>query len=82
MNHHFGILQQGIESIAVIGQGAAWNVAGQKRKWRRSKVQQREEEDLNCGENRSGVGVQLYIVLMREAQDEAVAGEEPCPEKQ
>src|SRR5580692_7913556 len=77
MDHHLGILEKGVEAVAVVGNGAA-----QKRKRRRGEVDDGEKEDLDGGEYGSGVGVELDVDLVGEAQDETEGGEQPCPEQQ
>ena len=77
VNDHLRILEEGIEAVAVVG-----NCALQQRKWRGGKVQDREEEDLDAGHDGAGVGVELDVGFVGEAEDEAVNAEQPGPEKQ
>ncbi len=49
---------------------------------RRGEVEDGEEEDLDAGEDGSGVGEELDVGFVGEAEDEAVGGEEPGPEEE
>ena len=62
MNHHLRILEQRIEAVAVVGNGAF-----HQREGRGGKVEHGEEKDLDSGENRSGVGVELHTGRRRPA---------------
>ena len=77
MNHHLGILEERIEAVAVGGDGA-----GIERKRRRGEAQDRKEEDLNAGQDRAGVGVELDVGLVAQAQHKAVHAQQPRPEQQ
>ena len=77
MDDHLGILQQGIEAVAVVRDGAF-----HEREGGRGEVEDGKEEDLNRGEDRARVGVQLYVELMGKPQDKSIAAEQPCPEQQ
>jgi len=47
MNHHLGILEEGIEAISVLRDGAA--IESERR---RGEVEDKEEEELDTGEGR------------------------------
>ena len=78
VDHHLGILQQRIEAGAVGGTDAA----GDERERRRREVDQQQEEDLDAGEDRRGVGGELDVDLVADAEDESVGGEQQRPEQQ
>jgi hypothetical protein len=67
MDHHLRVLKERIEAVAVVGNGAVV-----EREGRGGEVENGEEEDLNSGENRSGVGVELDVGFVGEAEDETV----------
>jgi hypothetical protein len=48
----------------------------------RGEVDDREEEDLDAGEDGAGVGVELDVGLVGEAEHEAVGAEQPGPEEE
>ena len=77
VDDHLRVLEEGIESVAVV-----WEGAGVKREGRGGEVEDGEEEDLNACENGSGVGVELDVALVGEAEYEAEGGEEPGPEEE
>src|ERR1035438_3212437 len=77
MDDHLRILEKGIKAIAVLGNGAL-----QERERRRGEVDDGEEEDLHGGENRSGVGVELDVGFVGEAEYESVGAEQPCTQEQ
>ena len=47
-----------------------------------AKFEQQKEEDLDGREDGRRVGVQRDVDLVAQAQDEAVGGEQPCPEQE
>jgi hypothetical protein len=77
MNHHLRVLEQWIQAVAVV-----WNGAPIQREGRRCKVQYQQEEDLNPGQNGASIRVELHICFVGEAKDEAVGSQQPCPQEQ
>jgi hypothetical protein len=82
MNHHFRVLEQGIESVAVGRNRPASHIAREQRERGRGKNQHREEEHLYAGQNRARVCVELDIRLVGQAENEAVGSQQPRPQKQ
>ena len=78
MNNHLGVLKQRIETEAVCRSDAA----GNEGEGLGDEVDQQEEEDLHAGEDGGGVGVEGDVGFVAKAKDEAVGGEQPCPEQQ
>ncbi len=78
VDDHLGILQQRIEAVAVGGNDAA----GDEREGRGRDVDQQQEEDLDAGEDGRGVGGELDVDFVADAEDESVSGEEKGPQQQ
>ncbi len=77
MNHHLRILQQRIQSEPV-----GRRLALYQGKWRRGKIQQQQEEDLDAGQDGGGVSGKGDVDLMPEPEHEAVGGQQPGPKQQ
>ena len=77
MDHHLRVLEQRIKAVAIAG-----NDALIERKGRRGKVQDGQEEDLDSRHNRPGIGVEFYVVFVRQPQDESIRSEQPGPQQQ
>jgi len=77
MDDHLGVLEEGIEAVAVVRERSVVHGEG-----RRGEVEDGEEEDLDAGEDSSGVGEELDVGFVGEAEDEAVGGEKPGPEEE
>src|SRR5262249_30002469 len=77
MDHHLGILQQRVEAGAV-GRNAAL-LEGERM---RSEVQNRQEEDLNGGDDHGRISEKSLVSAMTQAQNESVAAEKQRQEKQ
>ena len=77
MNHHLGILQQRVKPRAVGGKRAS-----HQRERMSGKIQQQEEEDLNCSDDGGSIGKQPGIRLMSQPQHQSVGRQQQRPEQQ
>ena len=76
MNHHLGILQQRVKPRAVGGKRAS-----HQRERMSGKIQQQEEEDLNCSDDGGSIGKQPGIRLMSQPQHQSVGRQQQRPEQ-
>ena len=78
MDHHLGILQQRIQSVAV-GRESCPSTSAKRM---RGEVHQQQEEHLHRRNDRRRVRHQLRIDFVAQPQHQAVGGEQPRPEQQ
>ena len=77
MNDHLRVLEQRIEAVAVFGDGARSSAKGGAAKLRTAR-----KKTWMRGQDGAGVGVQLDVCLVGEAEDESVGSQQPGPEEQ
>ena len=77
MDNHLGILQQRIETTSVGPERTLEQAEGI-----RGEVDEREEEDLHCGEDDGRIGEEARVGFVAQAEDEAVTSEQERPEQQ
>ncbi len=82
VNHHLRVLQERIQAVAVGGNESSGDEIREQGKRRRGKVQHRQEENLNSGQNGAGVGVELRVLLVPEPQHKAEGPQQPGPQEQ
>jgi hypothetical protein len=77
VNHHFGILQQRVQAVAI-----GWDSALHYGEGMRREVQQQQKENLNAGKDHRRVSEKTGISLIAQPKDESVCRQQQRPEQQ
>ena len=70
MDHHLGILQQWIQPVTIFRQRARHQCERQSRK-----IQKKQKEDLDGGQDHRSMRHQPHVHLMAESQHQPIGGE-------